>query len=113
MGEWRFLVDENLEPQVAYELEKRGFEAESIRDSIGKGVDDSAVLKYARQNDAIILTSDVTDFRPLDDNEHRGLLLLYHDEASARQVATAVADLIAAFVDRDNVRGQYPLDDWL
>jgi predicted nuclease of predicted toxin-antitoxin system len=113
MGEWRFLVDENLEPQIAHELETRGFEAESIRDTIGKGVDDPTVLEYARRNDAIILTSDVNDFGPLDNEQHRGLLLLYSDETSAHRVATAVADLVAAFGDRKRLRAQYPLDDWL
>lgn len=113
MGEWGFLVDENLEQQVARELEKRGLVAESIRDTIGKGVDDPTVLEYARENDLFIVTSDVTDFRPLDNDQHRGLLLLYHDEASAHEIATAVADLVAAFRDRDNCRLQYPLDDWL
>jgi hypothetical protein len=34
MSEWAFFIDENLEPQVATKLRKRGFVAETVRDAL-------------------------------------------------------------------------------
>jgi predicted nuclease of predicted toxin-antitoxin system len=57
MGEWRFLIDENLEPQVATHLDKRGITAEHVRDALQRGATDTAVLQYARAHDALVLPS--------------------------------------------------------
>jgi len=40
MAEWRFLLDENVDPKVARYLEKEGIEAVHVRDELGQGADD-------------------------------------------------------------------------
>jgi len=40
--DWAFLVDENLEPQIATLLEKEGYPAEHVTDALGEGTPDRA-----------------------------------------------------------------------
>lgn len=40
MSEWRFFLDENIDPKVATYLEKEGPLAEHVRDTLGQGADD-------------------------------------------------------------------------
>jgi len=40
MGEWRFLLDENIDPKTATYLQKEGTHAEHVRDTLGQGADD-------------------------------------------------------------------------
>lgn len=84
MGEWRFLLDENIDPKVATYLGKEGLYAEHVRDTIGQGADDEAdILPYARAHDSIIVTNDVKDFGALPSDAHTGIVLLYDDTMPA------------------------------
>ena len=66
MGEWRFLLDENIDPKTATYLEKEGTRAEHVRDTLGQGAEDKAdILPYVAEHDLVFVTSDVTDFGPL------------------------------------------------
>jgi predicted nuclease of predicted toxin-antitoxin system len=50
MSEWRFLLDENIDPKVVAYLEKEDLYAEHVRDALGQGADDEAdVLPHARE----------------------------------------------------------------
>ena len=40
MVEWRFLLDENVDPKTAHYLEKEGIRAEHVRDALGQGAND-------------------------------------------------------------------------
>jgi predicted nuclease of predicted toxin-antitoxin system len=40
MSEWRFLLDENIDPKVATYLDKEGLFAAHVRDAVGQGADD-------------------------------------------------------------------------
>lgn len=111
--EWTFLLDENMEPQVASFLASEGFDAEHVQDALSKGArDESDVLPYARKTDRIVITSDVTDFAGLDPSEHSGLLLLHEQRVSAFEVANAVLDIVDAYGDRDPFVAE-PLDEWI
>lgn len=72
MSEWRFLLDENIDPKTATYLEKEGIHAEHVRDALWVGADDEDdILPYARTNNSIIVTSDVTDFGGFHSNDTR------------------------------------------
>jgi len=111
--EWAFLVDENQEPQIATALEKEGYRAEHVQDSVGKGANDVPdVLPYAVENDLIVITADVKDFAPLAPSDHCGVMLLDMQRTSAYEVTNAVLDIVEAYGDR----GQFvmeKLDAWL
>jgi predicted nuclease of predicted toxin-antitoxin system len=113
MAEWRFLLDENIDPKVATYLEKADISAIHIRDSLGLGADDETdILPYAREHDRIVLTSDVTDFAPLPSERHAGLVLLYDDTMPAYRVASALIALVEAYQSRERFGGREALDDW-
>lgn len=40
MSEWRFLLDENIDPKVATYLDKEELFAVHVRDTVGQGADD-------------------------------------------------------------------------
>ena len=113
MNEWGFFIDENLEPQIATRLRKRGFVAETVRDALELGTDDPEVLDYARENDYILVTGDIEDFSAVEPDRHAGILLLDRKRASAYEVATAIADPVEEYPDRDSLRYRTPLDPYL
>ncbi|WP_136601778.1 DUF5615 family PIN-like protein [Salinigranum halophilum] len=99
--EWRFLLDENIDPKTATHLEKEGIHAEHLRDALWQGADDEAdVLPYAREHRLIIVTSDVMDFGGLPLEAHAGLVLLYDD-------------MMPAYQNRESFGGHEELDPWV
>ena len=111
--EWAFLIDENLEPKIAVNLRKEGYQAEHVQNAMGKGVDDMPdVLPYARKHDRIVVTADVKDFAPLPDSEHRGLMLLDNQQTSAYRVTNSILDIIEAYGDCEAFDKQ-KLDAWI
>jgi predicted nuclease of predicted toxin-antitoxin system len=113
MGDWHFLIDENLEPQIAVSLEKRGIAAEHVRDALRRGATDSEVLQYARSQDALVVTLDKKDFARISYGDHEGILVLRDERVSAYETARAIGNLVDAYPDRDSLRHREPLDDWL
>ena len=76
MSDWRFLLDENIDPKTATYLKKEGIYAEHVRDALWQGADDEAdVLPYAREHELIIVTSDVKDFGGVPPEAHAGIVL--------------------------------------
>ena len=113
MAAWRFLLDENVDPKVATYLEKEDLFAVHVRDSLGQGADDEAdVLPYARDNDLVIVTSDVKDFGALPAEAHAGIVLLYDDTMPAYRVAAALITMVDTYPGRDEFAGREELDAW-
>lgn len=113
MSEWRFLLDENIDPKVASYLEKEGLIAEHVRDILGQGADDEDdVLPYAREHSLIVVTSDVKDFGDLPTEDHAGVILLYDDTMPAYQVASALLTMVDAYPNRKAFTGREELDAW-
>jgi len=113
MAEWRFLLDENIDPKVATYLNKEDLFAVHVRDTVGKGADDEDdVLPYARDNDLIIVTSDVKDFGGLPSDSHAGIILLYDDTMPAYRVASALITMADTYPSRDEFAGREELDAW-
>ncbi len=114
MSAWQFLLDENIDPKVATYLQKADVSAVHVRDVLGQGADDEAdILPYARERDRVIVTSDVTDFVPLRNDEHAGIVLLYDDTMPAYEVASALITMIDAYPDRAAFQGREELDAWI
>ena len=114
MSEWEFLLDENIDPKVATYLEKEALDAAHVRDTLGQGADDEDdVLPYAREQDRIIVTSDVKDFGSLPSDSHAGIILLYDDTMPAYSVAAALIALVDAYPDGDAFNGREELDAWV
>lgn len=56
MVDWRFLLDENVDPATVEELDAAALNAEHVRDALGEGADDRAdVLPYARETGRIVV----------------------------------------------------------
>lgn len=114
MPEWRFLLDENIDPKVATYLQKEGLTAEHVRDALGQGADDEAdVLPYAREHDLIVVTSDVKDFGDAPTEAHVDVVLLYEDTMPAYQVASALITVVDSYRTRDAFTGREELDAWV
>jgi predicted nuclease of predicted toxin-antitoxin system len=114
MSEWRFLLDENIDPKTATYLEKGGIYAEHVRDSLWQGADNKKyILPYARGHELIVVTSDVKDFGRLPSDTHAGVVLLYDDTLPAYQVAAGIIVITDAYQDRDAFRRREELDLWV
>lgn len=113
MSAWRFFLDENIDPKVANYLAKEDLHAVHVRDTVGQGADDTTeVLPYARENDLVIVTSDVTDFGALQEGAHAGLVLLYDDTMPAYEIASGLISMVDAYPSRDQFAGREELDAW-
>ena len=111
--DWRFLLDENIDPKTARYLEKEDVYVEHVQGALGLGADDTEeILPYARENDLIVVTSDVSDFGRLDPATHAGVALLYDDTMRAYRIATGILTMIDAYPARDSFPGYETLDPW-
>lgn len=112
MSEWKFLLDENIDPKVATYLEKEELHAVHVRDTLGQGADDEDdVLPYAQKHDLIVVTSDAKDFGSLSASAP-GVILLHDDTMPAYRVASALITLVDTYSDRDTFAGREMLDAW-
>jgi hypothetical protein len=99
---WAFLVDENLEPEVASMLSKEGYRAVHVQETLGKGAKDTPdVLPLARDEDLVVVTADVSDFGGLPPAEHRGVVLVYDQRLEPYRVANGVLDSAEAYGSRE------------
>lgn len=111
---WAFLVDECVEPDVAYRLDGRRITAEPVKDALWLGAKDfSDVLPYARENDRILVTTNVTDFRGLDEDEHEGIILVFDNELRPGRIVNGIRTIVSQYPSRDELRGYEKLDPWL
>lgn len=74
----KLLLDENLSPWAAVELRASGFDVVHVRDRGVLGDSDSAVFAKAHDEDRILVTANVGDFRRLASGVevHAGLILI-------------------------------------
>ncbi|MCU4800313.1 DUF5615 family PIN-like protein [Halobacteria archaeon HArc-gm2] len=114
MSGWQFLLDENVDPKTASYLQKEGIPAEHVRDALWQGAtDEGDVLPYARENELVVVTSDVTDFGDLPADAHAGVVLLHDDTMPAYRIASALITMIDAYPSHDAFAGREILDAWL
>ena len=113
-AEWGFLLDENVDRTVAIRLRTHGHRAEMVVDELEPGADDHPdVLPYARREDLIVVTKDVSDFGDLDFDDHEGVILVFDDRLDGDDMANGIRRIVGAYPSRDDFRGREALDDWL
>lgn len=102
-AEWRFLVDENLHPQIVDYRENEDITAAYVPDVLFEGADDDAdILPFIREEDVIIVTNDLRHFSDRDDEEHEGIILVYDGKLEAFEIFSGLLDIIEAYRDRDS-----------
>ena len=91
-----------------------GIDAEHVRDALREGADDeSDPLPYARSDDRIVVTSDPSDFGSLETSEREGIVLMYDDTLSAREIAAGVESIVEAYPAPDALTDVEAVDAWL
>lgn len=113
-SEWAFLVDECVDPDVAYGLESERIRADAVKDVLWPGADDfDDILPYAREQDSIIVTSDIADFGNLDDTAHDGIVLIYDNEIATDRIIEGLRTIVAQYPSRNALREYEKLDPWV
>lgn len=59
-----FLIDENLSPLLVGKFEQLGYKAVAVRDIGLRGADDTKIIQWAKEHNAVIITGDM-DFGEL------------------------------------------------
>ena len=102
----RLLLDEQLSPEIAKQLRRRGHDVLSVAEAGLRGHDDAAVLVWASSQERAVVTNNIRDFRPLHadclsrSTSHYGIILLPSSKFSLRleslgEVVTALGELLA------------------
>lgn len=114
-GDWRFLIDECMDPDIARRLRTEDVHANHVQEisELGKGADDTDdILPYLTRVDAIVVTNNFRDFGALPFEEHHGILLDFDGRRSVDEYVSAILRIIEAYPNRDALRHREPLDDW-
>jgi predicted nuclease of predicted toxin-antitoxin system len=105
----RFLIDENLSPQLARHLRYYlGFDAVHVNEAGLRGASDADVLAHAMIEHRIILTSNGQDFRKLGRTspEHPGLAVLR--SAKGRREQIELGEILANAIEAEIHQGALP-----
>jgi len=89
----RFLIDENLSPQLAHHLRAvHGYEAVHVNEIALQGATDPDVLARAVAEDRIVVTSNAEDFRQLGRRtpDHPGLAVMLDAVGLTQQLVLGV-----------------------
>lgn len=114
-GDWRFLVDECMEPAIARDLRSAGIQADHVQEvaELGKGADDTSdILPYLNRTDAIFVTNNFRDFGAIPFEDHHGILIDYDGRRSSQEIVAIILRIIRAYPSRDELRHKEPMDDW-
>ena len=104
----RFLIDENLSPQLAHYLRAvHGYEAVHVNEIGLRGASDPDVLARAVAEDRIVVTNNAEDFRQLGRRtpDHPGLAVMLDAVGLARQLELGV-QLATAIEAAETARGR-------
>lgn len=113
--EWRFLIDENLSPNIVTELDRQNIAAEYVVDALFEGADDfEDILPYCRETETVLVTNNVHDFNPttLAPDDHAGIVIVHDKARPASEIATELQRIVAAYPSRDAFIGFESADDW-
>jgi predicted nuclease of predicted toxin-antitoxin system len=105
----RFLIDENLSPQLAGHLrDYLGFDAVHVNEADLRGASDAAVLAHAITEHRVVVTNNGHDFRKLGrlSPEHPGLAVLLR--ANGRQKQIELGEILANAIEAEIRQGTPP-----
>lgn len=93
----RFLLDENIEQQVYYRLEKYGYDVEHVAfvAELGTGSTDKQITEYSLDTDAVIVTQDDDFLTDHDETDVFGVV--YFQDATL--TATEMSDIVHRMAD--------------
>jgi hypothetical protein len=109
-----FLLDENVEADLARKLTREGHDVERVveLDALGIGAPDSEVRRYARETDRIIVTYDDHFADPEDD--HAGAFFCPNQDLSPFDVFRIVTAVTDHFDERESLPPVvYLSENWL
>lgn len=112
---WRFLIDENLDPDIVEELETRGIEAAYLVDALFEGADDfDDILPHCRETGTILVTNNVRDFNATDlsPEDLAGIVIVHDKTRSASEIATEIQRIVTAYSRRGAFQGFESAEDW-
>lgn len=112
---WRFLVDENLDPAIVSSLKRSGFDAEHVLEALFEGADDfQDILPYCLENRAILVTNNVRDFNAatISPDDHAGIIIVHDKDRPARLIADELRRIAKAYQRPGSLRGFETADDW-
>ena len=113
--EWRFLIDENLKPTIATELDSHGITAEYVLDALFEGADDfDDILPYCRRTETVLVTNNILDFNATDltPADHSGIVIVHNKDRPASEIAAELEEIVAAYPNQDALDGFESADDW-
>ncbi|HVC23901.1 MAG TPA: DUF5615 family PIN-like protein [Candidatus Dormibacteraeota bacterium] len=113
----RLLLDEQLSPEIAEQLQLRGHDVLSVAEAGLRGHDDAALLIWASGQERAVVTNNIRDFRPLHANylsastTHYGIILLPSTKFSLRldslgTIVTALDRLLSKHPDPTELLGR-------
>lgn len=114
-GEWRFLIDENLGPDIVAEVRRYGIDAEWVPDVLAFGADDlDDILPYCRETWTVLVTNNVRDFNASDlaPEDHAGIVVVHDKERPSADIAGELHRITVAYPSREAFRGFEIADDW-
>lgn len=102
----RRLLDEQLSPEIAVQLQRRGHDVLSVAEAGVRGQEDAGLLTWASSQQRAVFTNNIRDFGPLHANylsgsaTHYGIILLPSSKFSLRmdslgEVVSALDRLLA------------------
>jgi len=99
----RFKIDENLPQEIADDLIKLGYEADTVSAEGLSGAEDSAVVAAAKAAGRILLTLDkgIASLHRYPINQHEGIVLFRPDSWGKRAVATFVRSRFSTLLAMD------------
>lgn len=114
-SDWRFLIDENLSPAIATELERHGITAEYVLDTLFEGANDfTDILPYCRKTETVLVTNNVLDFNSTDlsSKDHAGIVIVYNKDRPATEIADELQQIVATYPTRNALQGFECADHW-
>ena len=115
----RALLDEQLSPQIAALLRRRGYDVVAVTDRTELiGSSDRVLLEVASDERRALITNNVKDFRPLAAGRlargqtHGGLILVPSSRARRRASVEHLADAIERVL-RDHPEGLVSSEQWV
>ena len=101
----RFLLDEHINPSVAIQLRRKGYDAISVHDSKHLGLPDPEVLELAVAQRRSVVTYNIIDFEALAsqwfarNRSHSGIILV-HEKTIPQRTVGGLVRALAILADR-------------
>jgi predicted nuclease of predicted toxin-antitoxin system len=101
----KFLIDENISPKVAEELQKLEYDAIHVREASLKGHIDEEIMTFAKNKGRVLLTLDIdfADIRNYPIGTHSGIIRLKIKSTRSKRILDCLKALLPEIMN-------YPLE---